>query len=103
MLIAATAILSALNVGVQNPTDGSWVVVKNLLSVEGLHWFLPNVIKNFAVSRWGWRSSPQPWAPVFTERWALLPALMVGYQPRYASYMVLFIAFFSHISSDARW
>ncbi|XQK67105.1 AbgT family transporter [Escherichia coli] len=24
------------------------VVVKNLLSVEGLHWFLPNVIKNFS-------------------------------------------------------
>ncbi|HBT3337575.1 TPA: hypothetical protein MBF60_003638 [Klebsiella pneumoniae] len=48
VLIAATAILSALNVGVQNPTDGSRVVVKNLLSVEGLHWFLPNVIKNFS-------------------------------------------------------
>lgn len=47
-LIAATAILSAFNVGVQNPTDGSRVVVKNLLSVEGLHWFLPNVIKNFS-------------------------------------------------------
>ncbi len=44
-LIAATAILSAFNVGVQNPADGSRVVVKNLLSVEGLHWFLPNVIK----------------------------------------------------------
>ncbi|STS82428.1 transporter [Klebsiella pneumoniae] len=25
---------------------GWWV--KNLLSVEGLHWFLPNVIKNFS-------------------------------------------------------
>ncbi|MDT1795470.1 AbgT family transporter, partial [Salmonella enterica subsp. enterica serovar Oslo] len=47
-LIAATAILSAFNVGVQNPADGSRVVVKNLLSVEGLHWFLPNVIKNFS-------------------------------------------------------
>lgn len=46
--MVATAILSALNVGVQNPTDGSRVVVKNLLSVEGLHWFLPNVIKNFS-------------------------------------------------------
>jgi aminobenzoyl-glutamate transport protein len=46
--LMVAAILSALNVGVQNPTDGSRVVVKNLLSVEGLHWFLPNVIKNFS-------------------------------------------------------
>lgn len=62
-LMAATAILSALNVGVQNPTDGSRVVVKNLLSVEGLHWFLPNVIKNFSgfapLGRfWRWCSAP---------------------------------------------
>ncbi len=62
-LMAATAILSALNVGVQNPTDGSRVVVKNLLSVEGLHWFLPNVIKTLAASRrwgrfWRWCSAP---------------------------------------------
>jgi hypothetical protein len=32
----------------RDPADGSRVVVKNLLSVEGLHWFLPNVIKNFS-------------------------------------------------------
>ncbi|VGK04194.1 transporter [Klebsiella pneumoniae] len=70
VLIAATAILSALNVGVQNPTDGSRVVVKNLLSVEGLHWFLPNVIKTSAVSRrWG-RSSPWFWAPALPSGWA---------------------------------
>jgi aminobenzoyl-glutamate transport protein len=56
-LAVATA-LSAFGVGVINPTDGSTVVVKNLLSVEGLHWFLPNVIKNFSgLRRWGrfWR------------------------------------------------
>jgi aminobenzoyl-glutamate transport protein len=39
------------------------------------------------------------------ERVGLLPALMVKMashvSARYASYMVLFIAFFSHISSDA--
>lgn len=105
VLIAATAILSALNVGVQNPTDGSRVVVKNLLSVEGLHWFLPNVIKNFS----GFAPLGAILATVlgagFAERVGLLPALMVKMashvSARYASYMVLFIAFFSHISSDA--
>ncbi|HDY5346619.1 AbgT family transporter [Klebsiella pneumoniae] len=77
VLIAATAILSALNVGVQNPTDGSRVVVKNLLSVEGLHWFLPNVIKNFS----GFAPLGAILALVlgagFAERVGLLPALMV--------------------------
>lgn len=104
-LMAATAILSALNVGVQNPTDGSRVVVKNLLSVEGLHWFLPNVIKNFS----GFAPLGAILALVlgagFAERVGLLPSLMVKMSShvsaRYASYMVLFIAFFSHISSDA--
>ncbi|UHC85304.1 p-aminobenzoyl-glutamate transporter [Klebsiella michiganensis] len=104
-LMIATAILSALNVGVQNPTDGSRVVVKNLLSIEGLHWFLPNVIKNFS----GFAPLGAILALVlgagFAERVGLLPSLMVKMSShvsaRYASYMVLFIAFFSHISSDA--
>lgn len=63
VLMAATAILSALNVSVQNPTDGSRVVVKNLLSIEGLHWFLPNVIKTSAVSR--------RWEPFWLWFWGL--------------------------------
>lgn len=99
-LIAATAILSAFNVGVQNPTDGSRVVVKNLLSVEGLHWFLPNVIKNFS----GFAPLGAILALVlgagFAERVGLLPALMVKMashvSARYASYMVLFIAVGRH-------
>ncbi len=104
VLIAATAILSALNVGVQTQLTvrGWW---SKLLSVEGLHWFLPNVIKNFS----GFAPLGAILALVlgagFAERVGLLPALMVKMashvSARYASYMVLFIAFFSHISSDA--
>ena len=48
VLMVTTAILSAFGVSAKNPTDGTPVVVKNLLSVEVLHWFLPNVIKNFS-------------------------------------------------------
>ncbi|SSG23042.1 transporter [Klebsiella pneumoniae] len=107
VLIAATAILSALNVGVQNPTDGSRVVVKNLLSVEGLHWFLPNVIKNFS----GFAPLGAILALVlgagFAERVGLLPALMVKMashvSARYASYMVLFIAFSAISLPMRRW
>lgn len=104
-LMISTAILSALNVSVKNPVDGSLVTVNNLLSVDGLHWFLPNVVKNF--------SSFAPLGAILAlvlgaglaERVGLLPALMTKMashvSARYASYMVLFIAFFSHISSDA--
>ena len=105
VLMAATAVLSALNVSVTNPSDGSLVTVKNLLSVEGLHWFLPNVIKNFS----GFAPLGAILALVLgaglAERVGLLPTLMAKMascvSARYASYMVLFIAFFSHISSDA--
>lgn len=104
-LMIATAVLSALDVSVKSPADGSTVAVKNLLSVEGLHWFLPNVIKNFS----GFAPLGAILALVLgaglAERVGLLPALMVKMashvSARYASYMVLFIAFFSHISSDA--
>ncbi|MCS2147355.1 p-aminobenzoyl-glutamate transporter [Scandinavium manionii] len=104
-LMIATAVLSAFDVSVKSPADGSTVVVKNLLSVEGLHWFLPNVINNFS----GFAPLGAILALVLgaglAERVGLLPALMVKMashvSARYASYMVLFIAFFSHISSDA--
>ena len=103
VLMVTTAILSAFGVSAKNPTDGTPVVVKNLLSVEGLHWFLPNVIKNFS----GFAPLGAILALVLgaglEERVGLLPALMVKMashvNARYASYMVLFIAFFSHISS----
>lgn len=105
ILMVATAVLSAFEVSVRSPADGSMVAVKNLLSVEGLHWFLPNVIKNFS----GFAPLGAILALVLgaglAERVGLLPALMVKMashvSARYASYMVLFIAFFSHISSDA--
>lgn len=105
VLMVTTAILSAFGVSAKNPTDGTPVVVKNLLSVEVLHWFLPNVIKNFS----GFAPLGAILALVLgaglAERVGLLPALMVKMashvNARYASYMVLFIAFFSHISSDA--
>lgn len=105
ILAVSTAVLSAFDVAVRNPADGKMVAVKNLLSADGLHWFLPNVIKNFS----GFAPLGAILALVlgagFAERVGLLPTLMVKMashvSARYASYMVLFIAFFSHISSDA--
>ncbi|MCX8957857.1 p-aminobenzoyl-glutamate transporter [Erwinia psidii] len=105
VLMLATALLSWLNVTVKNPANGEIIQVKNLLSVAGMQWILPNIIKNF--------SGFTPLGAILAlmigaglaEKVGLLQALMNKMasfvSARYASYMVLFIAFFSHISSDA--
>ncbi|GAA3898593.1 MULTISPECIES: p-aminobenzoyl-glutamate transporter [Gibbsiella] len=105
ILMLATALFSWLGVVVKNPANGAQIQVKNLLSVEGIQWIFPNIIHNF--------SSFAPLGAILAlvigaglaEKVGLLQALMykmASYvNARYASYMVLFIAFFSHISSDA--
>lgn len=105
VLMIATALLSWFHVSVKNPATGEIIQVKNLLSVAGLQWILPNIIKNF--------SGFTPLGSILAlmigaglaEKVGLLQALMHKMasfvSARYASYMVLFIAFFSHISSDA--
>ncbi|GAA3583269.1 p-aminobenzoyl-glutamate transporter [Gibbsiella greigii] len=105
ILMLATALFSWLGVVVKNPANGAPIQVKNLLSVEGIQWIFPNIIHNF--------SSFAPLGAILAlvigaglaEKVGLLQALMYKMashvNARYASYMVLFIAFFSHISSDA--
>ncbi len=105
ILMAATAILSWLDISVTDPTNGEQVTVKNLLSAEGIQWMLPNIIANFS----GFKPLGSILALVLgaglAEKVGLLQALMLKMasrvSARYASYMVLFIAFFSHVSSDA--
>ena len=48
VLMVATAIISALDLAVKNPSNGEMVRVNNLLSVAGIQWILPNIIKNFS-------------------------------------------------------
>ena len=48
ILMVATAILSWFDLSVKNPANGELVSVKNLLSVEGIQWILPNIVKNFS-------------------------------------------------------
>ncbi|MFS2223251.1 p-aminobenzoyl-glutamate transporter [Pantoea sp. B65] len=105
ILMIATALFSWLGLVVKNPATGEVVQVKNLMSAEGIQWILPNIIHNF--------SSFAPLGAILAlvigaglaEKVGLLQALMYKLashvNARYASYMVLFIAFFSHISSAA--
>ena len=105
VLMIASAVISWLNITAVNPSNGEIIHVKNLLSVEGIQWILPNVIKNFS----GFTPLGSILALVIgaglAERVGLLQSLMYKMaskvSARYASYMVIFIAFFSHISSDA--
>lgn len=105
LLMIASAVISWFNITAVNPTNGEIIRVKNLLSVEGIQWILPNVIKNFS----GFTPLGSILALVIgaglAERVGLLQSLMYKMaskvNARYASYMVIFIAFFSHISSDA--
>ena len=104
-LMIFTALMAYLDVVVTNPSNGELVKVKNLLSIEGIQWMFPNIVRNFA--------SFTPLGSILAlvlgaglaERTGLLHALMMkmaqGISKRFASYAVLFIAFFSHLSSDA--
>lgn len=104
-LMIITAILSIFHVTVIDPIKNEQVQVKNLLSQEGLQWLLPNIIKNF--------SGFLPLGSILTlmlgvglaEKVGLLEAVIrkmsLRVSARYASYIVAFIAFFSHVSSDA--
>ncbi|WP_025119903.1 MULTISPECIES: p-aminobenzoyl-glutamate transporter [unclassified Serratia (in: enterobacteria)] len=105
VLMLATALISWLGLVVKNPATGEMIQVKNLMSVEGMQWIFPNIIHNFS----GFAPLGAILALVIgaglAEKVGLLQALMYKMASHvsagYASYMVLFIAFFSHISSDA--
>lgn len=105
ILMAATFVLSYFHISAFDPVKKEPVYVKNLLSVEGIQWILPNVLKNFT----GFTPLGYILALVIgvglAEKTGLLEATMRSMaskvDAKYASYLVLFIAFFSHVSSDA--
>lgn len=105
LLFFATALLSIFHVSVIDPISKKTVEVQNLLSQEGIQWLLPNIIKNF--------STFLPLGSILAlmlgvglaEKVGLLEAMIRKMSSRvsakYASYLVVFVAFFSHVSSDA--
>ncbi|WKX25671.1 AbgT family transporter [Tatumella ptyseos] len=105
ILMVASAVISHFNWSVISPVNGEKITVNNIFSPAGIQWFLPNIIKNFS----GFAPLGSILALVLgaglAEKVGLLQALMIKMSSlihrRYASYMVLFIAFFSHLSSDA--
>ncbi|MGE1100337.1 AbgT family transporter [Peribacillus simplex] len=104
-LFVVTALLSVFHVSASDPISGEKVEVQNLLSREGIQWILPNMIKNF--------SGFLPLGSILAlmlgvglaEKVGLLEVLIrkmsLKVSGKYASYLVVFVAFFSHVSSDA--
>lgn len=104
-LFVVTALLSIFHVSASDPISGEKVEVQNLLSREGIQWILPNMIKNF--------SGFLPLGSILAlmlgvglaEKVGLLEVLIrkmsLKVSGKYASYLVVFVAFFSHVSSDA--
>ncbi|WP_285767095.1 AbgT family transporter [Peribacillus sp. SI8-4] len=105
ILFVVTALLSIFHVSATDPISGEKVEVQNLLSREGIQWILPNMIKNF--------SGFLPLGSILAlmlgvglaEKVGLLEVLIrkmsLRVSGKYASYLVVFVAFFSHVSSDA--
>ena len=105
IVVLASALLSALNVGAAlNPQD-EIIRVKNLLSREGLHYFLTHAVKNFVT-----------FAPVGTalvavmglsiaEHSGLLPALLRGLVKRtpekWLTAAIVFSGVMSSLASDS--
>ncbi|GAB7195240.1 hypothetical protein OS31_12350 [Dickeya oryzae] len=98
LLMVASALFSWCGITATNPANGDVVRVKNLLSVEGIQWILPNVIKNFSAFTPLGSILALVLGAGLAERVGLLQTLMYKMashvSARYASYMVLFIAFF---------
>lgn len=46
-MMVLSAILAAMGVTVVHPGKGEAVAVQSLLSTEGIHWILTNMLKNF--------------------------------------------------------
>ncbi|WP_068503192.1 AbgT family transporter [Paenibacillus kribbensis] len=105
LLLLGTAVLSVFHASAVDPISHERVQVKNLLSAEGIQWLLPNIVKNF--------SGFTPLGSILAlmlgiglaDKVGLLEAVIrkiaLVVRPGYASYLVIFIAFFSHVSSDA--
>ncbi|MGE7665186.1 AbgT family transporter [Ureibacillus composti] len=105
IFIIISVVLAAMNVSVTHPVSGENVVVKSLLSQEGVHWILTNMLTNF--------TSFPPLGLILAmtlgiglaEKVGLIQAVlraMVSNVPKaLVAYAVVFIGILGNIASDA--
>lgn len=104
-LAVLSAVLASLHVSTTNPLTHKAIAVKSLLTTEGLHWLLLNMIPNF-------KEFP-PLGLVLTitlgiglvEQVGLLQTFIkffIAMVPkRFVTFAIIFLAFMSHLASDA--
>lgn len=105
LLALLSALLSSLHVSVLDPVSHKPIIVKNLISKEGLHWILSDMVKNYI--------NFPPLGMIMTltigiglvEKVGLLEAVIKSVvhaiPKRWVTVAVVLLSFFSHLASDA--
>ena len=105
LLVVLSAILSSLNVMAIDPITKKQIVIKSLLSKDGLYWFLENMVKNYI------NFPPLGMIIVLTigiglvEKAGLLETVIKGtiasIPKRWVTVTIVLLSFMSHLASDA--
>lgn len=105
ILAGISAILAALKVTALHPMTHKAIYIKSLLSQEGLHWILTEMIRNYI------NFPPLGMIIVLTlgiglaEKAGLMDvaikASIHSIPKKYVTFMIVFISFMSHLASDA--
>ncbi|WP_209906186.1 AbgT family transporter [Paeniglutamicibacter psychrophenolicus] len=105
VLVLVSALLSALNVSAVSPATGETIVVRNLLSAEGLDLMMGDLIKNFITFPPLGLILVVMLGVSIADKGGLLTALMRSMLARVPAKMVTFTvalaSMFAHIASDA--
>lgn len=103
-LVLISAFLSWLGVAVVNPITHKSVAIKSLLSVEALHWFLTDMVKNYTNFPVLGMIMVVTLGIGLVEKTGLLTAIVKSFifkiPKAFVTFALLFIAFFSHVASD---
>ncbi|GMA98016.1 AbgT family transporter [Pelosinus sp. IPA-1] len=105
ILAVISAILSSLNVTAVHPMTHKPILIKSLLSQEGLHWILTEMIRNYI------NFPPLGMIMVLTLGIGLaekvgmmdvaIKASIHSIPKKYVTFAIVFISFMSHLASDA--
>jgi aminobenzoyl-glutamate transport protein len=105
ILMVISAILAALDLSVIHPAKGEEVAVKSLLSTEGIHWILTDMLKNFTSFPALGLVLGMALGIGLAEKMGLMSTVMRKMMERVpksiVSYAVVFIGVLGNLASDA--
>ncbi|GEC88856.1 AbgT family transporter [Brevibacillus brevis] len=105
VLMVVSAILAAMDFSVIHPAKGEEVAVKSLLSVEGIHWILTSMLKNFIEFPALGLVLAMTLGIGLAEKIGLLTTvlrkMMAGIPASVVSYAIVFVGILGNLASDA--